>query len=83
MDKHWQRSHVVLLDGASWHMSNDTSWTLTRLKIPHIISGPYSYDAAPIELYFAAIKRGNMNPDNLPTSKSKFISYLLILVEYL
>ncbi len=64
-------------------MSNDTAWTLDRLKIPYVISGPYSYDGAPIELYFSAIKRGNLNPDNLQTSKSKFNTYLLILVEYL
>ena len=64
-------------------MSNDTAFALERLKIPHIISGPYSYDAAPIELYFSAIKRGNLNPDNISTSKSKYIIFFLIPVEYL
>jgi len=34
-----------------------------------IYSGPYSYSAAPIELLFAALKRGELNPDQLATGK--------------
>jgi len=46
---------------------------LERLNIPCIISGPYSYDGSPIELFFAAFKRGNINPEEKPVSKSKYI----------
>ena len=45
---------------------------LERLNIHTIISGPYSYDGAPIELFFACLKRGNLNPDDKPLSKSKY-----------
>ena len=46
---------------------------LERLNIPAIIMGPYGYDAAPVELFFSALKRGNLNPEEMPISKSKFI----------
>ena len=45
--------------------------TLERLNIPTIISGPYSYDGAPIELFFATLKKGNLNPNDEQLSKSK------------
>lgn len=32
-------------------------------------SGPYGYDAAPIETLFSHLKLGNLNPQNEPTGK--------------
>ena len=60
-------------DGATYHTSKETLEVFQRLKISTIISAPYSYDAAPCELYFARLKRGDMNPENLKLSKSKSI----------
>ena len=32
-------------------------------------TGPYSYSAAPVEMVFAALKLGDLNPLRLPTGK--------------
>ena len=42
---------------------------LARLGINVMYSGPYSYSAAPVELAFAALKLGDLNPDRFPTGK--------------
>ena len=42
---------------------------LARLELPIMYSGPYGYVAAPVELVFAALKLGDLNPDRLPTGK--------------
>ena len=81
--KRWRNDTVFQLDGASWHTSRETIEVIERLKIPIIISAPYSYDAAPIERFFAYLKRGNLNPDGLSLTKSKYFDLFLILVEYL
>ena len=54
----WRSNSVILLDGASPHVSSDTiDHIKKKLKIPVIFTGPYSYDAAAIELFFAYFKR--------------------------
>ena len=53
---------IVQLDGAKYYTSTSTLELLEKLNIPTIISGPYSFDASPIELFFAFLKRGNLNP---------------------
>ena len=58
----WRKNTIFQLDGASWHTSSDTLDVLKRLNITCIISGPYSYEAAPIELFFGCFKKGNINP---------------------
>ena len=72
----------MMLDGAVWHTSVHSIEVYEKLNIPVIISGPYSYDGCPIELFFASLKRGNLNPDNHHLSKSKYILFYLILAEY-
>ena len=42
---------------------------LSKLGLNIMYSGPYSYSAAPVELAFAALKFGDLNPDRLPTGK--------------
>ena len=42
-------------------------------------SGPYSYSTAPIELVFAALKLGDLNPHHLPTGK-KSLSHIADMV---
>ena len=42
---------------------------LARMQLPVIFTGPYSYAAAPVELVFAALKLGDLNPQRLPTGK--------------
>ena len=66
----WRRDTVFQLDGASWHVSKENLAVFEKLKAQLIISGPYSYDGSAIELLFAAMKKGNLNPEGLPMSLS-------------
>ena len=65
----WQEDSVILLDNAAWHTSKLMKKRLAKLNVPIIYSGPYSYSAAPVELVFAALKLGDLNPDRHPTGK--------------
>ena len=47
------------------------------MDLPVMFSGPYSYSAAPVELVFAALKLGNLNPDRQPTGKRYVIVSLI------
>ena len=40
-----------------------------KLQVSVMFSGPYSYAAAPIELLFGALKRGELNPQRESTGK--------------
>ena len=65
----WQANTTVLLDNAAWHQSPVMKQRLAKMQLPIIYSGPYSYTSAPIELVFAALKLGDLNPERLPTGK--------------
>ena len=39
------------------------------LRMPVIFTGPYSYDAATVELLFAYFKNTDINVEELPTGK--------------
>jgi hypothetical protein len=58
-----------LLDGASYHKSDETQKAMKRLGLRAVISAPYSYQTAPIELFFAFFKRTDINPDKQSTGK--------------
>ena len=63
----WRTDTVFLLDGASYHISDEVQRQLSDLKIPVIFTGPYSYDVCPIELFFSQLKSTEINPEGLPT----------------
>ena len=65
----WQENSTILVDNAAWHSNAVMKERLARLQLPLIYSGPYSYSSAPIELMFAALKIGDLNPERLPTGK--------------
>ena len=65
----WRSNTIFLLDGARYHTSEDMREYLRKMNVKVIFSGPYSYDAAPIERLFAALKNGELNPEKLPTGK--------------
>ena len=50
------------------------------MGLPIIYSGPYCYASAPIELMFAALKLGELNPERQPTGK-KSLSNIAEMVE--
>ena len=65
----WRSDTVLLLDGATYHISAEIQSHLSTLEFPVIYTGPYSYDACPCELLFAQLKNAELNPESLPTGK--------------
>ena len=43
--------------------------------------GPYSYDAAAAELFFAAFKSADVNPNKVPFGKGHFDKILELVVK--
>ena len=54
---------------------------LERLRFPIMMTGPYSYDVAPAELFFAAFKNADINPRKVPLGKSHFDDVLKLVVK--
>jgi hypothetical protein len=69
--KNWRLDSLLQLDGAAYHKSESTIRLLQDLKVPYCVSGPYSYDGTPIELFWAQLKFGDINPGGERLSKSK------------
>ena len=69
-NRHWRNDTVILLDGAPYHQSVAVLEFFSLNEVPIMFTGPHSYDASPIELYFAAFKAADINPENLPTGKT-------------
>ena len=65
----WQESSTILMDNAKWHTNAVMKERLAKMQVPVIFSGLYSYSSAPVELEFAALKLGELNPSRLPTGK--------------
>jgi hypothetical protein len=65
----FRKDTVLQLDGASYHKGTQLQDHLRRLGVQVIFTGPHSYDASPCELFFAALKSGDLNPNDLPTGK--------------
>ena len=61
---------VILVDSASYYQSSDFFEVASRLRLPLMLLGPHSYDAAPCETFFAHFKRVDINPRHVPTGKS-------------
>ena len=68
-DPGWAEKTVFLLDGARYHTGEKMREYLRKLQVQVIYSGPYSYAAAPIEMVFGALKRGELNPERRSTGK--------------
>ena len=58
-----------MFDGATYHTGEKTREYLRKLQLDVIYTGPYSYDAAPIELVFGHLKLGELNQNQLATGK--------------
>ena len=64
------REHTILqFDGAAYHRSAETRNYFANMGIKTIIAGPYGYKIAPAEIFFAALKSTNLNPDMIQTGK--------------
>ena len=71
-DKTWRTSSILVIDNASPHTSKKSRKMYSDLNLPVLFLGPYSYLMAPIELWWGLMKDADLNPDVVPTSKSKF-----------
>ena len=60
---------MLLLDGAKVHVSDFTRKEIRRLAAPIIFTGPYSYNGAPIEKWFAYFKNVCLAPLDTKTGK--------------
>ena len=69
-NKDWRKHTVILLDGAKYHTSEVMMEFYKEYQVPVMFTGPHSYDASPIELFFAAFKSKDVNPQRLPTGKT-------------
>ena len=65
----WRRDTVIVVDGAKYHQSQAFLIIAAELRLPYMLLGPHSYDAAPCELLFAHFKKADINPRNVPTGK--------------
>jgi transposase len=67
--RQWRKDTIILLDGAPYHTSAAMMEFYQKHCIPVMFTGPHSYDASPIELFFAAFKSKDINPSKLPMGK--------------
>jgi len=61
-------------DGAYYFNNDGIKALLKSMQVPTMVSAPHSYNLAPAELLFAALKATNLNPTQLP---QRIIFYLL------
>ena len=65
----WPANTVLLLDNATWHNTSEVHDTMARNNMRICYTAPYSFSSSPIELVFARLKRGELNPEKLATGK--------------
>ena len=65
----WQDDTIILLDNAPYHSSAETSAFFNKMGLLVMLTVPYSYSAAPIELLWSSLKLGELNPERLSTGK--------------
>lgn len=53
----WRLNTVFLVDGAKYYTSKSNLKFIEKQQINYIISAPYSYNVASIELVFADLKK--------------------------
>ena len=62
-----------MMDNATYHTSPSLLKILALLEVPVLYTGPHSYQASPIELFFAAFKADDINPRRVATGKRKVL----------
>ena len=65
----WQENTWIQMDNAPYHTSDETRAAMKALGLNICFSGPYAYDGSPVELLFAHLKLGKLNPEQEPTGK--------------
>ena len=65
----WRKNSVIMLDNATYHTSPVILKVFALLEVPVLFTGPHSYQASPVELFFAAFKAADINPRRVATGK--------------
>ena len=65
----WRKDTVIMMDNAAYHTSNAMMEFYEKHQLPLLFTGPHSYAASPVELFFAHFKKADINPNKLPTGK--------------
>ena len=68
-DADWRDNTILLLDNAPYNISDSTLELMEGFQIPILFTSPHSYDAVPVELFFAAFKSDDVNPSKVPQNK--------------
>ena len=55
-DKEWRKNTILIWDNAGYHEAGEVLSLLKEQKAPVMFLGPYSYQMAPCEMVFAALK---------------------------
>ena len=58
-----------MMDNAPYHTCTTSMQLYGELNIPILFTGPHSYSASPVELFFAAFKSVDINPERLKIRK--------------
>ena len=65
----WQEDTVFLIDNAAYHTSAEMKDFFKKMEMTVMYTAPYSYSSSPIELLWAQLKLGDLNPDMRSTGK--------------
>ena len=65
----YKQNTIFQLDGARYHTSEDMRNYVANQGLYVVIGGPYGYNIAPVEMFFAALKATDINPDRAKTGK--------------
>ena len=68
-DARWRDNTVLLVDGARYQTCAESVAHMKAMGFRVVVSAPYSYATAPVELAFAFLKQGDLNPGSLKTGK--------------
>jgi transposase len=67
-NRSWREQTVLLLDNASYHRASMLREKFQLIQLPILFLGPYQFQLAPIERFFAYIKARDLNPSKRATS---------------
>ena len=64
-DSTWRQHTIILMDNSTTHRSRLLLRRLERLKVPIFFLGPYHFNLAPAEKFFAYAKNFDLNPEGI------------------
>jgi len=80
-EENWRARTLFQLDGATYHRNQRALAKFKALGIKVIVSAPYSFDGAPVEKFFAHLKRGRLDTGSMKTGRKNFRAVATMLIE--